>query len=445
MYPANKVTEIVAHDSGVTSEKGPGTQKNRSSSWHVAFDPKASEERLGRRPNSFCIQPTSGNTHRDGWCVPTQRSALSCFLLRSELLVKRLQQVEETFYCKICLENCPKKNQHQFSARTDNCNHYFCAQCLTGELTQNIMEGTTRIRCPLDSEDRCGNFSTVEDVRLLCNPKVLQKFERFLQMKDDENMRECPFCEHFQHGDPLVPEMICEKCQKKFCFFHSNAHSSEESCADFTRKSEVIERQSISTMKKIGKQCPACKRPIQKNGGCNHMSCPCGNHWCWLCGQTLGTQIDKHYMWWNIWGCAGAQFQNDRISAFLSCYRAYVVFVIVFGCFLQVILFCFMGIVMSLCLFISKELRDKRWGFFKDIWNVAMVPAAGFTFLTSMILATGVSITSTIFVVTFLPIKLVVAKVKHCPSIDCRKEVVDVATLPFSIVSVFFRIWQSQN
>jgi hypothetical protein len=31
------------------------------------------------------------------------------------------------------------------------------------------------------------------------------------------------------------------------------------------------------------KQCPRCHVDIQKNGGCNHMSCQCGHCFCWLC------------------------------------------------------------------------------------------------------------------------------------------------------------------
>lgn len=33
------------------------------------------------------------------------------------------------------------------------------------------------------------------------------------------------------------------------------------------------------------KECPNCKVPTQKAYGCNHMTCPCGTHWCWTCGD----------------------------------------------------------------------------------------------------------------------------------------------------------------
>jgi hypothetical protein len=33
------------------------------------------------------------------------------------------------------------------------------------------------------------------------------------------------------------------------------------------------------------RKCPGCKVPTQKAYGCDHMTCPCGTHWCWSCGE----------------------------------------------------------------------------------------------------------------------------------------------------------------
>merc|ERR1712110_119269 len=35
------------------------------------------------------------------------------------------------------------------------------------------------------------------------------------------------------------------------------------------------------------KRCPNCATPIQKNGGCDHMQCPCGTHFSWSQAQTV--------------------------------------------------------------------------------------------------------------------------------------------------------------
>jgi ariadne-1 len=32
------------------------------------------------------------------------------------------------------------------------------------------------------------------------------------------------------------------------------------------------------------RKCPKCHRFIEKNGGCNHMTCLCSHEICWKCG-----------------------------------------------------------------------------------------------------------------------------------------------------------------
>jgi ariadne-1 len=31
------------------------------------------------------------------------------------------------------------------------------------------------------------------------------------------------------------------------------------------------------------KPCPTCHKPVEKNGGCNHVTCTCGQVGRWLC------------------------------------------------------------------------------------------------------------------------------------------------------------------
>ena len=41
--------------------------------------------------------------------------------------------------------------------------------------------------------------------------------------------------------------------------------------------------QSESWVTKNTKACPGCRAPIQKNGGCNHVTCTrCQGHFCWV-------------------------------------------------------------------------------------------------------------------------------------------------------------------
>jgi hypothetical protein len=44
----------------------------------------------------------------------------------------------------------------------------------------------------------------------------------------------------------------------------------------------------------LRKQCPQCHVDIEKNGGCNHMTCKCGHHFCWVCLGDFMSHVGQH-------------------------------------------------------------------------------------------------------------------------------------------------------
>jgi ariadne-1 len=52
-------------------------------------------------------------------------------------------------------------------------------------------------------------------------------------------------------------------------------------------------RDDSETMNWLGantKDCPTCHKVTEKNGGCNHITCKCGAHWCWMCNKAFDTR-----------------------------------------------------------------------------------------------------------------------------------------------------------
>ena len=86
--------------------------------------------------------------------------------------------------------------------------------------------------------------------------------------------------------------MICNSC-------HKDAHY-PISCDDEIKYKTNVD---LSNHKKVlnieAKKCPSCAVPIEKNGGCSHMTCICNARFCWLCGKinhanqctTISTQV----------------------------------------------------------------------------------------------------------------------------------------------------------
>jgi hypothetical protein len=69
-------------------------------------------------------------------------------------------------------------------------------------------------------------------------------------------------------------------------------------CCQWHRADMMCEKSELQ-------QCPKCQTPTWKDGGCNHISCPCGCHWCYLCGagykaggEVYAHMTDKHGNWW---------------------------------------------------------------------------------------------------------------------------------------------------
>lgn len=76
---------------------------------------------------------------------------------------------------------------------------------------------------------------------------------------------------------------------------------------------EMLERQKEDDYKTEQylsglKKCPKCHANVIKNGGCNHISCVCGCHFCWICGYYTS---DSFYIYEHLTNTHGSIFGND--------------------------------------------------------------------------------------------------------------------------------------
>lgn len=89
---------------------------------------------------------------------------------------------------------------------------------------------------------------------------------------------------HPIHGHPT--NATCNTCMiAEFCIGCGKV--SHVGACDSTPDARVDENTKI---------CPGCHSRVEKDGGCNHISCPCGTHFCWLCNASYELdQINDHY------------------------------------------------------------------------------------------------------------------------------------------------------
>ena len=115
----------------------------------------------------------------------------------------------------------------------------------------------------------------------------------------------CMFCRKFptfkalRNGNPNAPRQIvqeegmllgfCSECRvvKPVVAIECGRDVQEarnwvcELCSNWKSEQEV-------------KSCPSCKTLVEKIGGCNHITCVCGAHWCYECGAEPEEDIYEH-------------------------------------------------------------------------------------------------------------------------------------------------------
>jgi len=208
--------------------------------------------------------------------------------------------------CLICFEDVAAKDM-VFAP----CKHNYCNECWQGYLNVKIKEGQVlKLSCPAPS---CKRSVKEEEVHGRTSAEMYKKYQKYLynaQMSLNPNARWCPTpdCETVMVGDKKNPRLKCPTCSKELCFL-CNKGWRIGSCDMAARGilSVAADRTAFAAYALVTnlKECPACRAPTMRDGGCNHMSCSrCGHQWCWMC---KGDYNSNHFAWWNLWGCPAAQ------------------------------------------------------------------------------------------------------------------------------------------
>jgi len=132
-------------------------------------------------------------------------------------------------------------------------------------------------------------------VQALVEAPVFAKFVRFAQRQFvDENpyIKFCPAekCTKAIKVGTLGKSSVACACGFVFCFRCAREVHWPMTCAQLDRWEEKNKSDSETArwIKAHTKKCPKCLWPIEKDGGCNHMTCrrkECGHQFCWLCMQ----------------------------------------------------------------------------------------------------------------------------------------------------------------
>ncbi|KAG6100101.1 hypothetical protein E4U31_004140 [Claviceps sp. LM219 group G6] len=217
-----------------------------------------------------------------------------------------LPQIEAVtgFACDICCED-----EDDLPTFAMKCGHRYCVGCHVHYLTQKIKEEgeAAKIQCPSDG---CGRVYDSRSVDLLVGPEMVDRYHELLNrnyVEGKEHFKWCPApdCPNVvecsvkkKELDKIVPAVEC-LCGYRFCFgcpYSDHQPAPCELVKKWLRKcaddSETANWISANT-----KECPKCGSTIEKNGGCNHMTCrKCKYEFCWMC---MGLWSEHGTSWYN--------------------------------------------------------------------------------------------------------------------------------------------------
>ncbi|WFD44656.1 RBR-type E3 ubiquitin transferase [Malassezia psittaci] len=204
-------------------------------------------------------------------------------------------QTDSHFVCTVCYlsaEDCGG----EIATVALACGHRFCRDCYTHYVQQKVCEEgeSRRIEC---MEECCSLIVDQDTIKALLPERSWHRYRLLLDrayVQDHNTLRWCPApdCEMAVECHVLpsqlrttVPSVRCA-CGHWFCFGCGLAAHQPVICAIvrlWLKKCED-DSETANWISANTKECPKCNSTIEKNGGCNHMTCrKCRYEFCWMC------------------------------------------------------------------------------------------------------------------------------------------------------------------
>ena len=220
--------------------------------------------------------------------------------------------------CNICMEEIPNI---EIKSNILPCGHICCTDCWLNYFKNLILEAKI-------DQIKCINFAfkTIIPEEFILNhikedQTLVDKYKKFKTRIDiikDVNKNPCPHpdCESYLEKSKESKYVKC-KNGHEYCFDCLKPPHGKKSCLSLDSKFFIWQK------KKNAKKCPKCKIFIEKNEGCNHITCiNCQYQWCWLC------EGEYNYDHFSSGKCHGHQFTRaDNINqANICCFTIQTLF-----------------------------------------------------------------------------------------------------------------------
>ena len=224
--------------------------------------------------------------------------------------IRSKYQVEDGETCPVCYDTIDQP--HRLA-----CGHAYCNGCLHHFLLTVSDTKQFPLSC-IGDEGKCNLPIPLPVIRRFLLPV---QFKHLLEVSFREHLARNP--EKFRYcNTPDCPEIYslesdsgggifkCPSCFVSVCASCGDDHDGF-SCEELKiHRDQEISLAGWAESNKDVRRCPKCKIMIEKNGGCNHMTCPeCKVHICWRC-MAVGATSDELYS--HLRSVHGGYYDGDQ-------------------------------------------------------------------------------------------------------------------------------------
>jgi len=198
---------------------------------------------------------------------------------------------DSTFECPCCMDDVAMADTRSLS-----CGHRFCVGCWRRHVELGIREGRARRLCCMATS--CSDSVDTDLVREVVSEAFLQRYEEAMLgafVEENKHAKWCPSAPACGNAAVVdlafarVAEVHC-RCGLDWCFRCRTEAHFPATCEMAEAWRALLVRGVIENawIREHTKQCPACRRRIEKVYGCDLVTCPCGQPFCWKCGGPTG-------------------------------------------------------------------------------------------------------------------------------------------------------------
>lgn len=219
-----------------------------------------------------------------GYTVHKQKEVLDLF--RKTLMTHSGQTT-----CPMCIEDRPVRAMVEICGSCPNRVCQTCANTWYSQFVIGRVVNEAQTQCPY------------------CKSKPKHALIKHQHLSQIRNLR--PNKTNGGNTCPWSPDYIYAACYRCLTVQPAVARDCAGAVPDinnFVCEGCRASQTNMPTVNTITKECPSCGVQTEKRGGCNHLSCTCGAHWCWSCGQGSnndGQPFNSHSIYDHMSSCGG--------------------------------------------------------------------------------------------------------------------------------------------